>query len=238
MARKKSKLILPFFMILLVGLSVFFIFKTVQYKKSNAQLQESLEDSERKESALKQRYSEEKARGSALQRAKLAADSELRTLESDIEALKKEIEEARGSQDELLKRMSSNFNQCDASLKKLDKAYSELKGKYDEVGAQFITANEVIKKKEAELAERQDKMQALESQLSNANRKVKRAISHNKKMAELAEELLAEFDSRNVFGSLVNKEPFTQQGRVRLERIIQEYLDRLEPEILEDANNL
>lgn len=231
-----KKITVPFFILFFVSLSAFLVVKTIQLKNANTGFQEDIEEMVRKESALKQKYSEEKAKANTMQRAKLSADSRTRTLESEIETLKKSLEKAQNSQDTVVSELKKDVEALKVSLTRVKEERDTLKTRYDDISEEIKVAGEMIKKKSGELSERDDVIKELQSRLAETLRKIDRAVDHNRKLSVMAEELLAEFDDRNVFTSLMDKEPFTQQKRVRLERMIQEYLDRIDSDLISDPD--
>lgn len=238
MGLKVKKYTLPFLLFFLIAISLFLFIKTIQLKKSNTGLLDDIETMERREVALKQKYSEEKAKANTMQRAKLASDSQIRSLENELETIKKEILEENANQSDLISGLKKNVNACKNNLAELTEEKDRLSARLNEESGKLAEAVEIITKMDGKLVSRQDEITELQSQLTEMVRKVERAVAHNKRLAELAEELLAELDSRNVFTSLLEKEPFTQQKRIRLERMIQEYLDRIDSEILTDSDLL
>jgi chromosome segregation ATPase len=223
---------MPFLVALFVVLSVLLIVKIVKLENANLSLTEDIGKTEEKSKALNRKYSEEKAKNSVLQRAKLTADSQLRELNSKLEAQGKEEKAACDEQEAHAREMKKNAEACKAELSELTKEIAKLKGQSGDLAAKLRESDEALKKKEKELEGRQGEIQNLKAQVKAATEKAEQAVSHNKQLSVLSEELLAEFDDRNVFQSLLKKEPFTQQKRVRLERMIQEYLDRIEKDTL------
>jgi chromosome segregation ATPase len=225
-------------LVILLGLSVFLFVKNTQVKKRNAGLQESIAKTEARENAIKKKYSEEKAKATALQRAKIASDSQIRTLETEVESLQEEMEKARGDQGVVIRGLEKKLETVKSALSELSKEYDAMNDKYAETVENLGKADNEIENLENDLAERRDEIRSLQSELKTALRKIERVVSQNKALAEIGEELLAEFDSQNVFDSLMEKEPFTQAKRVSLESMIQEYLNRIDDEVLTGTDDL
>ncbi len=56
--------------------------------------------------------------------------------------------------------------------------------------------------------------------------------NHNAKLCIIADEMLKKQQSRSAVGTLIQNEPLTQIGRVELEKLTQEYQDKIEQEKL------
>jgi chromosome segregation ATPase len=237
MVKKKWKYLVALTAVLLVGLIVFLFVGNMKLKNQISELNIQVEKTDRKAEAIKKKYSEEKAKATALQRAKMAADSQMRTLETEIESLQKEMELTRGDQDAVIKEKERKLEKVKSALSDLSKEYDALNARYTELVEKLGTANNDIQDLEKDLAERRDKIRNLQSELKTANRKIDRIVGHNRELAEIGEELLAELDSHDAFDSLLEKEPFTQAKRVSLEKMIQEYLNRIDNEVLIGTDN-
>lgn len=217
-------------MILLMGGVAFLSLKYNQLKLETAKLEESLNDSEKKANALKQKYSEEKARGATLLREKLSAASKMREFESLVDTLKREVETAKGSEIEKAQELNRKLEVCGKDLAAISENLQKVKSEHMDTQGKFKQTTAALREKEGDLAKKQDHINNLESQLKTAGRKIERVVSHNSKLAELSQELLVQFDNKGVFSSMLQKEPFTQAKRVSLEKMIQDYLDRIDKE--------
>jgi chromosome segregation ATPase len=238
MNQKATKYSMLVLLVVFFGLGVFIFVKNTQLKGLNAELQETVVDMEAREKAIKKKYSEQKAQATALQRAKLATDSQMRTLETENETLQKEMERARGDQGTIINELEKRIGKVTSDLSDMSKAYDELSAQYTETVAKLGMANQEILDLNGDLAQRKDEISELESELKTALQKIERVVAHNGALAEIGEELLAEFDKKDVFASLLEKEPFTQAKRVSLETMIQEYLNRIDSEVLTGTDEL
>lgn len=232
MKSKVFKYTLLGMLFLFLCISVLLLVKNNQLKGEIASLDDVLAKTERKAKGLKKKYAEEKAKGSALQRAKLAADAEKRELETTITELKKRTEASQGSKDRLISQLKGKIGGFEKKLDQLSKRNDGLKNEYFLVASKLKQAVGELKIRDADLAKRKGDIQSLTSQLNITMRKLERAVGHNKKLAGLAEDLLVQFDEKGFFSSMLEKEPFTQKKRLHLERMIQEYMDRIDKETL------
>jgi chromosome segregation ATPase len=232
MSRKLLKFIMPAMLVLCVGLSVVLFIETIKLKADNSTLMADIQKAEEKSKALSKKYSEEKAKNNVLQRGKMAADSQLRELSSKLETQGRQEQDACDEQEARAREMKKSAEACKSELSTLTNEIGKLKGRYGDLAAKIKENDDTLKKKDKELESRQGEIQSLKSQLKATGEKVDLAVNHNKQLSTLSKELLAEFDDQDVFQSLLKKEPFTQQKRVRLEKMIQEYLDRIDKDTL------
>lgn len=238
MNQKTTKYLIPSLLVIFLALSVFLYIKNLQLKKFNTELQETVAKTESREKAIKKKYSEEKAKATALQRAKLASDSQMRALEAEVETLQAEMDRTSGDKDMIIKEMEGKLEKVKSALSEMSKQYDTLSARFTESVEKLGKANNEIQNLETEVAEHREEIRVLQSDLKTANRKLDRAVGHNAELAEIGEELLAEFDNQNVFDSLLEKEPFTQAKRVSMETMIQEYLNRIDNEIITGTDDL
>jgi chromosome segregation ATPase len=215
-----------------VGIGVVLFIKNIQLKNDNTGLETEIAKLEGREKAIKKKYSEEKAKATALQRAKMAADSKTRTLQTQIDEFEDEKARIQDEHNAAVVKLEKMIADAKSELAQLIESRDGLKARYDETSKKLKTANENIRSQKKELADRDDEIKSLNAEVDTALRKIDRVVNHNKALAELGEEVLAEFDDRNVFDSLLEKEPFTQAKRVALEQMIQEYLDRIDDDVL------
>lgn len=219
---------LSFFLIATILLFV----KNSQLKSDIADLDDELTKTDRMVKGLKKKYSEERAKSAAFQRAKLAVDAEKTELETALVELKKKNEASGDAKDKLIGKLKNEMNGIQKKVTLLSKQNEDLKNEYVFIAGKFKEALKDINLKNAELSKNKEDIQSLTSQLNMTMRNLERAVAHNKKLAELAEDLLVQFDEKGFFASMLEKEPFTQTKRVELERMIQEYLDRIDKEKL------
>ena len=75
----------------------------------------------------------------------------------------------------------------------------------------------------------------LESDLQFATRTKDRYLKNNHTMAATAQSILARYDENGVFAdTILRTEPFTQLKKVELEKLIQEYLDKIDDTTIRD----
>lgn len=222
--------------LILVGSTVYLFTGNLKLKRENADLQTQAEKTGRKAEAIKKKYTEQKAVAASMQRAKMAADSQMRTLESEMAAAEETITELTNAGNALKIELRKKEESLKLAMQDKQKAYKELEGRLEASVKALSDAEEIILKNKAELADLMNVKSDLEGQLEEASSKIDRVVVHNEKLAELSMEVLAEFDDRNVFESLLEKEPFTQAKRVDLEKMIQEYIDRIEDDELSESD--
>ncbi len=234
--KKTPRYLVPLLLLVVMVLCVMMLVKNSRLNNANVDLQVQIEEADRKERVLKKKYAEERAKAQALQRSKMAADSKVRDLESSASELKAALEQAQASEADAVKNLKRKLSVCGSDLGAANMALKELKAKSAVIQANLEKAVSDINQKENLIAGKNVELNNLQAQLSSAMSKIARAVDHNRKLSELAEQLLAEFDTKDVFQMLLEKEPFTQQKRIQLERMIQVYLDGIDQETLSDSD--
>jgi chaperonin cofactor prefoldin len=69
---------------------------------------------------------------------------------------------------------------------------------------------------------------SLKSELKRTYQSLDKSEGNNARLCVIAGELLDRYENKSVIGSLMEKEPFTQIKRVELEKLTEEYRERIE----------
>lgn len=196
-------------------------------------------DSERKElyteiaslnnrnNLMQKKYNEQKAMTEAMLRGKQAAESRARDAEfkiSEIEKEKKKLESI----------ISANKTKLAETIKSQEKEIAAHKDRFAKLRASYDNlrdeSNRIIKEKNQAITLLTGERDQLDSSLKQETFQHKRCREHNGRLAELTDELVDKYQNKGVLGGTV--EPFTQLKKVELEKICQEYRDRIDKETL------
>jgi chromosome segregation ATPase len=198
---------------------------SLSLKKSRDALAESMAASERKTSLLNEKYKEEKAQVGRLQRSAMTFEGQIRQARMDKEKAEKELAELKSlAEGELKKRIESceaAREQLKANVAKLTEEMAHLEGKYQETTAALKTA-------ESENKALKGDIQNLKAELKQAGQDNRRYRAHNVKLSEIARELVARVEKNELGTSVLVKDPVLQFQKVELEKMLQEYLDRID----------
>jgi chromosome segregation ATPase len=235
MKLKSKKTAVIFLMIAVFGVLAYLSVEIIQLHKAMQGLEQDLEKAEKTSTLLKRKYTEEKSRASAMQRARLFAEGQLRQAEQKAEALQTKLDEIETIQGQSLKRCEDKYAKANGEIHRLRKAIEKWRETYAERTKMLKETMATLKKSEAENDRRGEKIAALESDLERESRRNERYLGQNKKMAEISQSILANYDNQAAFKSLLHVEPFTKLKQVELEKIIQDYLDELDATVIRDA---
>lgn len=223
-----------FLLILLVGIgvaagggSMYF-----QLEKTREALQSQIQELEERSTLLKKKYAEQKALVGQFMRAKARLEGRQRTLQKELEELRAEKQSAQGASSAL----RAKIEQKERIIDSLNQTITQLEQKFEEEQKKkkqlARTHEKALSKKEEQVAELQRKREDLEADLERSHRANDRCRDRNARLCILAKELLKKYKEKGVGDALAQKEPFTQVKKVELEKLVQEYKDRIEQEKL------
>lgn len=232
MKAKAKKNMTRIALVLLMGAMVYWGYATYQLIQVRNALTVELENEKRKFKVLQRKYVEEKALSASLQRAKLAAEGQVRQAQqaaADAEAEKKALEEKVAGMEEKYQLKTAKLEERIAkyaeNLEKLIENRDQYKAKLFETVAIVKERNQMIHKLTAQKDE-------LTSDLLETRSGLRRCEKHNVRLCKLTEELADSYYNKSVGASLMQAEPFTQLKKVEMEKLVQKYKDRI------DDNNL
>ena len=177
-----------------------------------------VQDLERKTALLQTKFTEEKALAAQLLRAKSTSEGQSASAQAELEQLKRDASSLR----EESKRRALTLEQ---KANESAEAYARLKAERDETERHSTKSLREQEEQVKRLAAEKDR---LERELAKANEKLSLYGTHNAKLCVIATELLEAYEKKGVLGALLQKEPFLQVKRVEVERLVQEYRDRIE----------
>ncbi len=191
-------------------------------------LEGQLDHTEKKTVLLNRKYKEEKALVGRLQRENLALNGQVRQAKIDAEAA---IAEA----DKLRSRMGKSGRQlevCVEEKKGLSRQVEKWKTDYTQLSKQQEQTAAQLKNTRQEKDTLKSRVETLASELGFSESKNKRYYAHNRKLAKIARALVARIEKEELGSSVLVNEPIFQFDRVELEGILQEYLDRIDKEMV------
>jgi chromosome segregation ATPase len=215
---------------LALGLAVYFGYSSYRLTMERNHLASALADEQQKFKILQRKYAEEKAQVAQLQRAK-------RTVEGQLVNARQELEVAREERDTLEQTFAARYAGKIASLESANGKYVERIEKLQEILEQYKTklaeAVDVARERHAAILKLEADKQDLAADLQESRSGLRRCEGHNVKLSRIAEELVMAYKTKGVGASLAQSEPFTQIKEVDAERIVQEYLDRIDNDNME-----
>ncbi len=78
----------------------------------------------------------------------------------------------------------------------------------------------------------QEREKELKQLTADSQRKYDQCAEHNARLYMIADELIHKYENKGVVSSLLEKEPFTQIKKVELEKLVQDYKDKIDQQKL------
>lgn len=193
------------------------------------QLYKEIESLTSRTELLQKKYMEQKAVAEAMRKASMEVESRLRTANSKLAQAEQEEEKLK------------------ATIKAGEEKLAELQGTMEEATTQYqqqIVAaqsalenlreesNRIIREKNEQITSLNADRDRINASLLQETHQNKRCREHNARFAQLSEELVHQYENKGVLKSLGEIEPFTQLKKVELEKMCQEYRDKIDENTL------
>jgi chromosome segregation ATPase len=147
-----------------------------------------------------------------------AANAELKKVRDDKTGVERRLSQTEGS-----------LSQATATNTRATASAEQQRARTDELVAQFRMTIETLRQTELERNE-------LKSTLAAHDSTLKTCAANNQKLFDTGVEVLDRYEQKGCFSSLREGEPFTQNKRVQLQNLIDEYRWRLEDALLRAAD--
>ena len=233
MKRTASKVVLFFLFLSVAGLAGLG-YSHVKVRQERNALDSERRELERKVALLEKRYSEKRALESRLTRTKLGLEGRLRALQGEVEEAQKERDACKNAAGGLAGELSKSRDRASLLEKSLKDLTEQHKGLQAEMAETRKAHERALKEHEREMEQRVTEKREMESELKSALRaaeqRSERYEGHNARLFLIAEELVEAYKNKGVSTSVLQAEPFTQIRKVEMERLEQEYLDRIDKE--------
>jgi chromosome segregation ATPase len=230
------RIVLRIFVVLLcigLGLAAGLWYGRMQLKKEQSRLGAEIVQIDRKAKLLQRKYTDQKAKADQLTRVKYQLEGQIRTTEGEIEVLRKENEAALTKQVALAKASMRSNASLQKKLAAQEKRNAELKSELNQSTQAHAETAETLKASQTVSQQLEGEIQELKTVLGGTQRRLERCVGHNARLCEIADELVEKYRTKTVGDVLKEKEPFTQVGKVELEKFVQEYQDAIEAEQLQ-----
>lgn len=156
-------------------------------------------------------------------------------LEQEKSGLAEQMEELKKKSDGLesgVARANARRAALDREVEVLNKDKAELSGKLQ-------STTQEMTKKQAEamqtLQHKEREIKRLEAELARQTRQGEMCEVKNGQLYQINADLMHKYQSKGVFGALLQAEPFTQLKSVEVENLLQEYRDKLDAQRVEGA---
>ena len=156
-------------------------------------------------------------------------------LEQEKAGLAEQMEELKKKSDGL----ESGAARANARRVALDREVEVLNKDKAELTAKLQETMQEMTKKQAEsmqaLQHKEREIKRFEAELAHQTRQGEMCQVKNARLYQINAELMDKYQSKGVFGALLQAEPFTQLKRVEVENLLQEYRDKLDAQRVEVA---
>lgn len=193
-------------------------------------LQQDVARLESREKLLQKKIAEEKALAGRYQRAQSDLQSELRAADARMNVVSREKELVAAQLAEIKKQQPGQGDaQLLATLDKLKENINQWKTRFDELREESV---KTIRERDEQNAALVSENQQLAASLSQETQQHNRCKTNNAGLAGLSRELVEKYEQKNALDSLTAREPLTQFEKVELEKLVQEYLDKIDRQTL------
>lgn len=182
---------------------------------------------------LQEKYKEKKAIETNLMRKNMLLQGQIAKVTVERDQIKETTEAQIAARTAELEKIKADLGN---KIHLLEKQHAQLESEWDQLRNQHKEALSELKNKTNELDDLVSAHKVTEGLLARTERSLDRCATHNTQLSIITEELIQNYSETGVVGSLAIAEPFTQLKQVEMERIVQEYLDRIEKHQFEKRN--
>jgi chromosome segregation ATPase len=207
-------------------------YEYLQLEKTRESLQAEIHELEERSTLLKKKYAEQKALVGQFMRAKARLEGRQRTLQKELEEIRAEKQSAQGTSSALraeIQKKERTIASLNQTITEIEQDLEKAQKKREQL---VRTHQDALKEKELAISELKRKNGELEADIERSRRANARCRDRNARLCVIANELVEKYKNKGVGDALAQKEPFTQVKKVELEKLIQEYQDRIEKEKL------
>jgi len=231
-----KKILLIIFLVLFAALSAYLGYQLNKVSNAHEALTQDHERLISRADLLQKKYAEQKARTTALQRAKLTAEGFQRQAEMKVEEIKKQMDAMAAEMQSLEEKAEAKNKVLEERIAARDRAIEKWKESHEKLTTKIREARATIGERDATIAKLEEDMQELESELQFASRTRDRYLAENRELAETSKSILVRYDEKGIFAdTIIPVEPFTQIKKVELEKLIQSYLDDIDDHTIRDG---
>ena len=201
-------------------------FECYRLGNEKQELAENLGKAESRNRLINRKYKEEKALVGRMQRENLVLEGQARQAGMDAKAFEKENVRLSGERAEMEKRLLA----CSDERKHLAERIEASKAEFDQLNGKYNQTTAALKTMEGKNEGLKSDIQSLKADLSRSESQGRRYYAHNQRLAQIARELVARTEKEELGTSILVKEPLIQFKRAELEKLLQQYLDRIDDE--------
>lgn len=204
---------------------LFYEYRMLQAERDD--LASDLASATQKAEILQNRYKEQKALEANLLRTKLTLEGHIGKLQAEIKDLQEENTKLTNDKSYLSQKLRGENQALKARIEELVLQNRALVAELQEEKQRYA---QTVEAHEAQVRKMEAEAQTLNANLKRTGLKLDRCVEHNQQLGEIGEELLYRYENKGVMDSFLENEPFIQTQRVELEKLVQEYAEKIEKE--------
>jgi len=214
--------------LLVLGLlaSVYGLYRLDTERKA---LRKEVESLTNRSELLQKKYNEQKAMTDTMRRTAQEIESRFRAASANLAKLEKEKQQIESTVAEHEKQIGELRTACEETIAGHEKRYDALQTGYQQLRDE---STRIITEKNQLIVQLTHERDTLDTSLKQETFQRKRCVEHNARFAQLSEELVKQYENKGLLGTLGQIEPFTQLKKVELEKMCQEYRDKIDDDTL------
>ena len=225
--KKAANIAVVFLLVSAIGALgyLFYEYRLLQAERDD--LAAELASATQKAEMLQNRYKEQKALEANLLRTKLTLEGHIGKLQAEIKDLQEENTQLSNDKSYLARKLRGENQALKARIEELVLQNQALVAELQEEKQRYA---QTVKAHEAQVRKMEAEVQGLNANLKRTDLKLDCCVAHNQQLAEIGEELLYRYENKGVMDSFLENEPFIQTQKVELEKLVQEYAEKIEEE--------
>lgn len=156
--------------------------------------------------------------------ARYRAEDQNRALLAQLDKLKKD----GGDQAEKIKKLEADAQASAEKLKDMTDQAAQMKAARDAVSARLAAALKTGENLQSRVGLLAKCQKTLETSLAKVNKDLDACTNDNAGLCNIAHQILNKEQSGNTLDRILQNEPLTQLGKVRLEKLTQKYKDKID----------
>jgi chromosome segregation ATPase len=218
---------------IVIGLAFGLVYGQVQLSSAEKAHQAKLKEITQRLSQTQRKFVEERNLETSMEDEKQSVQSQLDAAGKEKEHLLAETKElkTKGAESDLkASSLDKKVASLEARASSLDEKNSHLQERLAKIEADRSALDQKQKQTFQTLQEREKELKQLSVE---SQRKYDTCAEHNARLYGIAKDLLDKYEHKGVMGSLLEKKPLTQIKKVELEKIGEDYKERIEQQKLQ-----
>ena len=209
---------------IVAGLVIGVVHGQIRLQSLDKVYQAKIKDINQRLSQVQRRYTQGVAAQNDLEQQKISIQEEVDKLTKEKGLL--------GTQQAELKTKAESLEAQVASLEKknasLDARTTSLDSKNHELTERLNKVETDRTALDQKQRQTQKTLQDTEKALRNLDQKYDQCAEHNARLYIIASEVIKKYQDKGFLGTLAEKEPFTQVKKVEMEKLVQDYKDKID----------